>query len=303
MTELSQTILEQYQIRKTKKQKEAFITFLKDRFPELTIELYKGSGTRNLILGDHVNAKVLVSAHYDTCARMPIPNFITPLKPILSIAYSFVILVPMFIFVFLINLLMSALGCTFWTQYGLSIVMVYVLLSLMIFGPANPHTVNDNTSGIISLCELYQSLTEEEKQRVCILFFDNEEKGLLGSGAYRRKHKKEINKQLLINLDCVSDGDHILLAVSKKARNIYTEKLQDAFSGTETKNILFRKAENVYYPSDQAGFPISIAIAALKRKRIIGYYMDRIHTRRDTVMDEENIMLLCRSINRIVKNI
>ena len=303
MTELSQTILEQYQIRKSRKQKEAFITFLKDRFPELVIETYKGSGTRNLILGDLVRAKVLVSAHYDTCARMPIPNFITPLNPVLSIAYGFVILIPMFILVFLMNLLMRALGCTFWAQYGLSVATGYVLLSLMIFGPANPHTVNDNTSGIISLCELYQSLTEEDKQRVCILFFDNEEKGLLGSGAYRRKHKKEIKNQVLINLDCVSDGDHILLSVSKKVRNVYMEKLKAGFSGTETKKILLKKAENVYYPSDQAGFPLSIAIAALKHRKGIGYYMDRIHTKRDTVMDEENIMFLCHSIVKLIKNI
>ena len=35
-------------------------------------------GARNIVIGDPEAAKVLYTAHYDTCARMPFPNFITP---------------------------------------------------------------------------------------------------------------------------------------------------------------------------------------------------------------------------------
>ena len=35
-----------------------------------------------------------------------------------------------------------------------------------------------------------------------------------------------------------------------------------------------------------------MGIAALKKAPVIGYYMDRIHTRRDTVLEEKNIQLL-----------
>ena len=46
------------------------------------------------------------------------------------------------------------------------------------------------------------------------------------------------------------------------------------------------------YPSDQAVFRRGVGIAALKKAPVIGYYMDRIHTRRDTVLEEKNIQLL-----------
>lgn len=300
MTEVSTKILETYQIRKNKKQKDAFISFLLSHFPELKVESYKRSRSKNLILGNPSQAKVLVSAHYDTCARMPIPNFITPLNPILSILYGFVLIVPIFLIVFAINYLLSSIINSFALKYWISFALIYYLT---ILGPANPHTVNDNTSGVIALCELYQSLTEADRQKVCLIFFDNEEKGLLGSAAYRKLHKEEIKNQLLINLDCVSDGDHILLAVSKDARKSYIPIIETAFKETGEKKILLKKAEKVYYPSDQAKFPQSIAVAALKNKKLLGYYMDRIHTKRDTVMDQRNIQLLSDSITQLIQNI
>lgn len=300
MTELSQKILEKYQVRKNKKQKDAFIAFLQSQLPELKIETYKGSNSKNLILGDPTSAKILVSAHYDTCAGMPIPNFITPLNPLLTIIYGILLIIPALLAVFFVNLHLTAVGSSFWVQYFISVALFLLLTGFTILGPSNPHTVNDNTSGVIALCELYQSLTEENRQMVALIFFDNEEKGLLGSGAYRKQHKNEIKNQLLINLDCISDGDHILLAVSKKARNTHLNELKVSFEETGNIKILLKKAEVVYYPSDQAGFPVSVAVAALKHKKVLGYYMDRIHTKRDTVMEEMNITLIKDSILKLI---
>ena len=300
MTEISTKILETYQVRKNKKQKDVFVSFLLSHFPELKVESYKRSRSKNLILGDPVTSKVIVSAHYDTCARMPIPNFITPLNPLFSILYGLVLVIPIFLIVFAINYLLSPIINSFMLKYWISFALIYYLTVL---GPANPHTANDNTSGVIFLCELYQSLTEEDRQKVCLIFFDNEEKGLLGSAAYRKIHKKEIQNQLLVNLDCVSDGDHILLAVSKGAWKSHISVIETAFKEAGEKKILLKKAEKVYYPSDQAKFPMSIAVAALKHKKLLGYYMDRIHTKRDTVMDERNIQHLCQSITQLIQNI
>ena len=47
-----------------------------------------------------------------------------------------------------------------------------------------------------------------------------------------------------------------------------------------------------FYPSDQARFKKGVGVCALKKKPVIGYYMDRIHTRKDTVLDEKNLELL-----------
>ena len=49
------------------------------------------------------------------------------------------------------------------------------------------------------------------------------------------------------------------------------------------------------YPSDQKHFPYGVGICALKRGRL-GLYMDRIHTAKDTVLDEKNVNVLCKSL-------
>lgn len=76
MTSISETVLRAFMIRKTKDQKTAFIDYLKSQFPELQVEENKKN--RNLILGDPAKAKVLLTAHYDTCAKLPFPNFSRP---------------------------------------------------------------------------------------------------------------------------------------------------------------------------------------------------------------------------------
>ena len=46
------------------------------------------------------------------------------------------------------------------------------------------------------------------------------------------------------------------------------------------------------YPSDQKNFPYGVGIAAFRRLKGIGLYVDRIHTWRDTVLDEKNVNYL-----------
>lgn len=292
MTPLSQTILDTYQVRKSGKDKLRFIELLRSHIPESTVQSGGFPKNHNLIVGNVETAKILLTAHYDTCAWLPVPNFIAPKKPLLSILYSLVMIVPMVIIIYLVNLLLRLLGANFWGMYWISLAVWFGLLALMMFGPANRHTANDNTSGVITLCEIYASLSEAEKAKVALVFFDNEENGLFGSSYFRKQYKKQLEGKLLINFDCVSDGDHLLLAISKAARQDYQAKIAKHFVSNRNKHFMLEKAEKVYYPSDQAGFKQAIAVAALKRIKCIGYYLDRIHTHRDTVFDEENILLL-----------
>ena len=115
--------------------------------------------------------------------------------------------------------------------------------------------------------------------------------GLVGSSLFKKEYKKAMENKLLINFDCVSDGDNILFSVSKTAQKEYMEKVATAFEA-EDKTIMVEKGEKVFYPSDQVQFKCNVAVAALKHKKIIGYYMDRIHTPKDTVFYERNIELL-----------
>lgn len=303
MTPLSQTILQSYQIRKTKTQKLAFIELLKSHFPQLTIQSGGFPKCRNIIIGDIEKAEIILSAHYDTCAQLPFPNFIAPKNPLLSIGYSILITLPVIAAAFLFNCILNIIGCNYWLNCCYSLIAWLVLLLMFFTGPANKHTANDNTSGVSVLCELLGTLDQTTQSKVAFVFFDHEESGLIGASFFRKKFKSQLKNKLLINFDCVSDGDYILVIANKQARIQFGQKLKNAFLPTADKNILFSSAEKTFYPSDQAVFPVSVAIAALKRKRFIGYYLDRIHTHKDTEFDKRNIKLICDSILRLLKQI
>ena len=48
---------------------------------------------------------------------------------------------------------------------------------------------------------------------------------------------------------------------------------------------------------------MSIAVAALKHKKWLGYYMDKIHTKQDTVFQEENIRYLAENTRQLIKKL
>ena len=71
-------ILQEYEIRKSNKEKQRFIDYIKlrlgkagyDAESDITIE-EKGKGifkSRNIVVGNPSTAKILLGAHYDTCA-------------------------------------------------------------------------------------------------------------------------------------------------------------------------------------------------------------------------------------------
>ena len=305
MTTISEEILEKYQVRKTKRQKTAFIEAMSGWFPEITVEQGGFGGNRNLVLGDVSKAKVIFGAHYDTCARLPFPNFITPKNFLAYILFSLAIVVPFLLLSLGLNWLWSQV-----TQndlvvfFGSFLPVMAALVFLFMGGVPNPHTANDNTSGVITLCELIATLPEAQRAPCAFVFFGNEENGLLGSAFFVKKHKKEgLRQKLMINFDCVSDGDHMLFVQNKAALRQYGAALAQAFPSSEGKTVHLEKSSNTLYPSDQGNFPMSIGVAALKKNRLVGLYMDRIHTVRDTVFQEENIHFLVEGTQRFLKSI
>lgn len=303
MTELSQTVFDNYQVRKTKKQKLEFIRFLQMQIPRLQIQKGGLPRNRNLVIGDPNTAKIILGAHYDTCARLPFPNFITPKRPLIALGYSILIAIPYLLLVVALNVALSFLPVGLDVHYLISVLAYGFLMWLMLSGPANRHTANDNTSGVITLLEIYQKMDPEDLKNVCFVFFDNEEKGVLGSAYFRKKYKKQIRQTLMVNFDCVSDGDHFLVGVSKSANQKHHVTIARAFTPAGNKKVLLENLKKIYYPSDQAGFPQAIAIAALKYKKPFGYYMDRIHTKRDTVFLEENITYLAERTLQLINSL
>ena len=73
-------VLHRFEIRKTKPQKQAFRSAVQDYAQKLgyTVNIEKGKGAENVIIGNPVTAKYLITAHYDTCPRSFFPNMVTP---------------------------------------------------------------------------------------------------------------------------------------------------------------------------------------------------------------------------------
>ena len=175
----------------------------------------------------------------------------------------------------------------------LSLAALYLVLYLFFDGPANRHTANDNTSGVVTLLELAAALPQEQRSKVCFVFFDNEEKGLFGSSAFAKKHKDAKKNALVLNFDCVGDGDSLQFYPSKQLKGDegFVSALAAAFpaEGEKSSEVVTGFG---FYPSDQKQFARGVGVCALKKSRVFGYYMDRIHTRRDTVLEEENVRFL-----------
>ena len=170
----------------------------------------------------------------------------------------------------------------------------------LLAGRPNRRTANDNTSGVIALLEMAAALPPEDRDAVCFVWFDNEELGLFGSSAFAAAHRRVRADTLTLNFDCVGDGDYLQFfpsgVVKKDSETVAL--LESAFL-SEGKKVVEVVRGLGLYPSDQARFRRGVGVAALKKAPLIGYYMDRIHTRRDTVLEEDNVQLLCRGVLRL----
>ena len=288
-------VLEKFPVRKSKAQKQEFRAAVKSYAEELgyTVTEEKGAfGARNLILGDPENAKFLVTAHYDTCSRMLVPNFITPCNVPVYLLYQLGI-------VFGFAIAAIAIGLAAGLLLGSAAVKMvsfnaYCLLALiMILGPANKTNANDNTSGVVTVLEIAKTLPENQRHKVCFVLFDLEEAGIIGSYSYRKKHKRASNDQLVLNLDCVGDGDHMMLFPTKKLRKD-RRRLNPMFTCCGqfgNKFVSIRDKGFSVYPSDQNNFPYGVGICALTKGKL-GLYMSRIHTPKDTVLEITNVNIL-----------
>lgn len=300
MTELSKEIFEKFQVRKTAKQKTRFISFLCSRIDGVQVEQNKRFANRNLVIGDIQKAKLIVTAHYDTCAVLPFPNFLTPKNILVYLLYNVLIAAVICGITVLVGRLAFWLTADILAAYLAVWSALLVFVFLLVAGPANTHTANDNTSGVVTLCEILQTLPPAEREKIAFVFFDNEEAGLIGSALFKRKHKNELKDKLVMNFDCVSDGDTLLFILNKNARQAFGALVEKAFV-SEKKEILFSNARSTLYPSDQLWFKHNIGVAAFRRSRFLGLYISRIHTRRDTVWQEENIETLKNGTIRLAQ--
>lgn len=275
MEQLRGALLGPHEVRRAFRQKTAFIDWARAYAEGLGVRVtVEESGrvirSRNLVFGDVDKARTIITAHYDTCAWMPTGAVTTP-------------------------------GC--WPLLVLTelaqLVLLLPLLAIMFFGVSNPHTANDNTSGVLLVLLLMARL--KDRPDVAFVLFDNEETGLWGSQAFMKAHPQAANR-FLLNLDCVGDGDTLLFTgMPRGLRMPQAVRLQRAME-VAAPQYGMRTADGAFpkwlYPSDQMLFPRGTAFAALKGKKLL--YLNRIHTPRDTVLEERNISCLAEIIGQAV---
>ena len=317
MTEAAKYVFDNFHIRKTKKQKDGFIDHITQFAKDLgySAKVEKASfGAKNIVIGDPDKAKAVYTAHYDTCPRLPFPNFITPKNFFYYLVYQLLITLLLLTLLFAVafglsyaaSLICDALaldeGLADLLSYYAWLVGYFLSFFLFMKGPANKHTANDNTSGVITLIEIMQALPEEKRNEIAFVFFDLEEMGLFGSSGFASKHKKTMKDKLLLNFDCVSDGTTILFAVKNAAKK-YMPALEKCFAPNE-KYAVDIASKGVFYPSDQANFKAGVGVAALNySKKLRTLYMDKIHTDKDRVFDEENISFLTAGAIRLTEEL
>lgn len=297
-------VVKNYPVRKSKKQKQAFRADVTQWLQNLGYPVCEEEGSFhscNLVIGDPQRARYLVTAHYDTCARLPFPNLITPCNFWTFLLYQIFICLMLMLPALAVGGLVGYLLHSFDIGYFLFVVLLWAAIVLMLIGPANSSNVNDNTSGVVTLLEIARSIPELHRKNVCFVLFDLEEAGLIGSASYKKKHKREIPNQLVLNLDCVGEGDDIYFFPTAKLKKSKERlaPLQKLAGGYGKKSIAVRTKGFSIYPSDQSNFPYGVGICALKRGRA-ALYLSRIHTPRDTVLDETNVNILRAALTTLI---
>lgn len=297
MTNWLKIINDAYPIRRTKKQKENFIQYTKDQLKKYNLQIkadtLKNKHT-NIIIGDVEKAKVIFTAHYDTPASSVFPNIMFPRNKIISylylFLYAFIIVVLSFALSFLIN--------NFIYLDETKLIIVYMIIYLTLFYLFtrcfnNINNINDNTSGVATVF----SLVENNKNKdVAYILFDNEEKGKLGSKEYSKKYSSILQNKLVVNFDCVGNGEYIVVVSKDKAiQHQYYNIIQNTLHDNDKFKVKMYGMKGSSSNTDFLNFECSLSIMACKKTKIIGYYTPNIHTSLDTVASKDNIEFLTLS--------
>ena len=300
MLETPMDVLRQFPVRKTGKQKAAFRVALQSYAQSMgySYREEKGHfGSRNLILGNPESASYLITAHYDTCAALPFPNLITPCNLFLFCLWQLALTAAIILLAVIAGTAAGMLTQDHPLGFWIGYLCFWMILVMIYVGPANRNNANDNTSGVVTVLEIARTLPENQRKKVCFVLFDLEEAGLIGSSCYRKKHTQEISRQLVLNFDCVGDGDCLMMFPTgrlKKDKNRMAV-LETMVGKFGKKTLSIRKRGFSVYPSDQMCFPYGVGICALRKGRL-GLYLSRIHTRRDTVLENTNVNILRAAI-------
>jgi hypothetical protein len=293
---LAENLFSKFPSRFRRKEKDAFLDYCKQEFAALgygeeEIMLQKKGGGTNLIAGPP-GADILVTAHYDTPASnglmlaaaplvgQTLCNLVIIITGALAVAASYVTQV--FTGSFII--------------YSLIYAALFILLGVS-FLVKNKENRNDNTSGVIGVFTIAALAADNPglRKKCAFVLFDNEEWGLMGSLAFSKWRGKEYPDKkdaAVINLDCIGNGDILLLA----AKNGH-EVLDAAADFLQAEGFsVEKKKSSMIFLSDHAHFSKGIMISFVKKSKLGYLYLPKIHTGKDIICDLENLGRLASAV-------
>ena len=296
-------INDSFPIRRSDEEKASFFDYVLTEIGGERVKKETIEKNNNIIIGNVSKASVVFTAHYDTPATSLMPNFMIPANRVIGTLIHIVYPLAMAIFSLLIAFGTAAL----FRLDDTATIIIYLALYFGIYFCStrvftNKNNKNDNTSGVATILTLASNLDSE---KVAYILFDNEEKGLLGSKAYNKKHKMRMENKLVINLDCVGNGDNMIFIAKDKAEaneeyKMLCEILAEKDDYFNIHHIPFKKSQG---NSDHKSFPCSVGVMAARKGKVVKFITGRIHTSRDTLADTKNIQFLYQRFSEFISKI
>jgi len=286
--------------RQTRKQKKAFRDVVVTKFPQARVDSHVVA--KNVIIGDVATADVIVSAHYDTPPKLP--TWFVKHLVLWGMILVPAVLQGWFMLMFRLPLWVKAdiiydnleIYFTAVLVLGYGSMMVYIAHLFGLTPLANKVNLNDNTSGVAVVLDMAKRL--QNNPRYAFVLFDNEEKGLFGSIAFRRKYNDVLKGKRIVVIDCVGLGDVLNLFTWGEKTDVVSqiETMQD-----DVALDLKHKRSTIMSMSDHFSFRGLNAVLMLanysnKHKR---NSLATIHTRKDDNIKPSNLYQIMRLIENI----
>jgi len=253
-----------------------------------------GGNVTNVVAGDPEQARLILTARYDTPVRSILPPLIAPTRPVTYVLYQ--ALTP--VLAMLASFFVSFAATFAVSAPHLTLPMFLLLLALGIaylrFGPAETANLCDNTSGVAALLETAAALTPRYRGEVAFVFVDG-----MGGAKNLRVRCPSTREKTVIDVSCLARGDEILLLPSKYSR--WNEEVLDAlltsFENTEKKTCFLKTNGLTYMPSANRAFRYSFAVCAVEKVKGFGRV---ILPRRARTLDEENLEVVRRGLCALI---
>lgn len=122
----------------------------------------------------------------------------------------------------------------------LPLFLLFLIVALFYpkYGKSERDNLNDNTSGVVALLEVAKTLTPRYRGEVCFLFLDGGTQASKGAKGLVRAHP-ELKKKSVIVLDCVGEGDELLILPGRTSRwnDSLLDTILENFSNSEKRPV------------------------------------------------------------------